>query len=480
MGVGLIMLGLTGRKHNSNRGFTLVIALGVGLITMVTSVTLLVRSQSSENMASAQKATSQGLGIAETAITRYTALINQYPNLALYCATPNSSDSSCNSGTTWSNVTDSVVNSKSTGTTNFCTGTTTTTTTSTAVTEIQNIANSNYWQQVDNSKLSEGKFRLISYTYTPDSGVANTAPGQGKLVVEGEIKGGVSRLAVTIPVFKSGSSGSSAGVPGLWISNNGDSSASGGSGDVIFANIKDSSCTQSKNVDILKDYLDPNYTYSSTPGEAFPPLPPEGLIVPTSAIKDMTKVTNSTGTLPRTTDTPVGDVYTYHFTDTGKSVDLSGGSNLTVNAPGKTVVFYVEGSMVLSGGSAIQVTSGTELIVYAKGAKGDLTLSGGSTNGPIQNSGATDMVEIYVYNPGKVVLSGGSGMNLFLFAPKALVEETGGSTVNGTIWSESWKSSGGSKINQSSLDLSKTKLGNLAKDKIGIQTTTSWERLPSQ
>jgi hypothetical protein len=215
------------------------------------------------------------------------------------------------------------------------------------------------------------------------------------------------------------------------------------------------------------------YTYDDTPGEVFPPMPVAGQTPPTgTGVNTLTKIDNSTVTIPQTGHTEVSNTYTYNLTDTGKSIDLSGGANLTID-PGanKTVILYLAGELSLSGGSSIMVNSG-KLIIYAHNK---VTLSGGSTSsGPIRNnSGTADFVQIYNYSSGKVTLSGGSGMNVFVFAPNSLVEQSGASVVSGTIWARSWKASGGSIFDQGDTNPANIP-SNGSSNSIG--QITSWKR----
>jgi hypothetical protein len=477
------------------KGFALPLAMAVGLILLVGGMSMILRSQSQQAQVLAKQATDKGLAAAETGLSRYQILMNQYRAMAAYCAN-SSAEVPCNSGTTWSNITDAALGNNNT---NFCSGSGGSGSgngsgTSSAVTTIQAAASPSTWQAVDPNDPSKGQYRLVSYTYAPATGVtAPNGPGIGTLTVEGRVNQQFSnnqstlattRLQAKIPITQVTGGSSPSSPPGLWIRWNPTSNASGGSTQ-IQSNIKDSTCPADSNtskVATLQSYQQPpnTYTYSSTPGEPFPSLPAEGQNPPatgTPGFYSFTKVTNSTGTLPRVGDTPANNTYIYRLTDTSKSIELTGGLNLDVNAgSGNTVILYLDGDMVLSGGSTITVGTGTKLIIYA-GPTSTVTLSGGSATGPISNSSGDPVnAQIYVYSSDNVTLSGGSGMNVFVFAPNSAVTQSGASTVTGTVWAKSWSASGGSILTQANTNLANTKLGASSTPSLQLGTVGTWVR----
>jgi hypothetical protein len=482
------------------KGFALPLAIGFGLILLVAGTAMILKSQGQQAQVLAKQATDRGLAAAETGLGRYQTLMNQYRAMAAYCANP-SAEVPCNSGTTWSNITAAALGNNNT---NFCSGSGSGGSgngsgTSSAVTTIQAAASPSTWQAVDANDPSKGQYRLVSYTYAPATGVtAPNGPGIGILTVEGRVNQQFSnnqstltttRLQTKIPITQATGGGSSSGPPGLWISWNPNSTASGGSTQ-IQSNIKDSTCPADSNasrVATLQSYQQlpymtngQTYTYSTTAGESFPSLPAEGQNPPatgTPGFYSFTQVSNSTGTLPRVGDTPANNTYIYRLTDTSKAIDLSGGSNLTVNAgSGNTVILYLDGDLSLSGGSSITVAPGTKLIIYA-GPTSSVTLSGGSATGPITNSsGDPANAQIYVYSSNTVTLSGGSGMNVFVFAPNSPVTQSGASTVTGTVWAKSWSASGGSILTQANTNLANTKLGASSTPSLQLGTVGTWVR----
>jgi hypothetical protein len=466
---------------NSEQGFTLSIAISLGFLMILSAIYLISNSNSKKMHSLANEDTSQVLAINETGVTRYQEFLAENSAITTYpdCAIGRDSNGSCqdtNTENSWSKA----ENIFSSSAVNFCTSTTGS---SSQATVVSNEAMTLDWKDIEPGDPTQGQYRLVSYNYGPTVGVT---PGTGTLTVEARVPQqsniASSVIEVTIPV-SSGSASSSIGNAGLWINWNAGSSISGGSSQ-IQSNIRDSTCsidTDTSRVDNLQEYQQypymtdgQTYTYNSTPGEPFPSLPAAGQNPPTgTGVNTISVIDNSTVSLPQAGDTEVNNTFTYNVTDTTRSIDLSGGVNLTINAgANKTVILYLNGEMVLSGGSSIIVDGGTRLIIYAHNK---VTLSGGSTGGPIQNnSGTADFIQLYNYSSEKVTLSGGSGMNVFVFAPNSLVEQTGASVVSGTIWSRSWKASGGSIF-----DHGDTNLANVLSLPVinpTINEITSWKR----
>lgn len=500
---------LTQKAYISNTkvqtGFSVGVTLPFGLFMAAIGFVFVAQGLHSKNLVTGQIAKANSLSAAEIGVTQYRSLLNDNRQLALYCAN-STGQAPCNQPTTWSNITDSVLNGSSSSTQNTCTGGTTSTSTTNAttsspsaeVTKIRTLADSTQWQDVDPNNSGKGQYRLVSYQYVPNTDTSE-ALGTGIMIVEGRINQNLdnvitsssSRLVVKLPIKENtgGTSTSTSvpGVPGLWINDNKNSTASGGSSS-IQSEIQDSTCpvdSDLSNVTTLKNYQNPpyttqSYTYNSTAGQPFPYLPSEGQTAPTTGVNKGVKIDNSTGTLPKTGDISSNNVYTYHFTDTAKSVDISGGNVLNIGTVGgnETVILHLDGDMVLSGGSSINIKDGARLIVYAHGK---VDLSGGSSNGPIQNTRTPDFAEIYVYGSDSVKLTGGSGMKVFVFAPYSLVEQTGASIVNGTIWSKSWKASGGSILVQGQTNIANTKIASPSSsptNNIRVGNIKSWKECP--
>ncbi|MDJ0730029.1 MAG: hypothetical protein QNJ33_08555 [Crocosphaera sp.] len=470
----------------NNQGFVLPLILGMGLVMSVAATAIIVSTQGKQKQVFAQERINNVNSVAELGITRYKQLLVQHPQLATYCANP-STETPCNSGKTWSNITANEIEINS-STASSCSTTTeliTTSSTST-VTNIQNLANVSTWHNVDDDNLSLGQYKLVNYIYEP----ITDQRGTGILTVEGRFKAknslkeATSRLQIRIPISKEENFGSSSsgGVPGLWIRWNQQTDVSGSV--QLQTNIKDSTCpedTDNHRVTKVENYMTnvpPEYLkaqYIQTPGEAFPPLPEEGKTPPTgSGVYHISGVDNDTVMLPQSGESAVDGVLTYHIGDgSGKSIELSSGSNLQVGTGHETVVLHVDGDMDISGGGNIQIADGSKLIIYAHGK---VTLSGDSTTNAVENSGNPEDAQLYVYNPDDVTLSGGSGMKLFLFAPNSLVSMGSDAIFNGTIWAKTWKGSGSAIFTQGKTDITKTKLDIKASQSTTMDIYNEWQR----
>ena len=139
------------------------------------------------------------------------------------------------------------------------------------------------------------------------------------------------------------------------------------------------------------------------------------------------------------------------------NVYLGSGVHITVDAPGHTVKWYVEGDLKLHHEpSTLTVTPDTTLIIYAHG-KVQLEKSA-SLGGAVNNPGTPDNLQIYKYSSDEMKISGGSTFNAFIFAPFSKVTITDANTIKGLIWAKSYKStSGGVFANQAE----KLKINNL-------------------
>ncbi|MGB8702293.1 MAG: hypothetical protein WCD18_22990 [Thermosynechococcaceae cyanobacterium] len=163
--------------------------------------------------------------------------------------------------------------------------------------------------------------------------------------------------------------------PGLWIGTHVDSGAS--SSVQINANLRDSTCFNPDpplppKVTELKDRLQPNFVYQSTPGDNFPSLPAEEIspipekgptVYPLSAIEDSLS-------LPENTQTADEDgILSYEISKNDeKSINLTNGKILKIEKKDdiKTVVLYLKGGIALSN-SKIELASDTKLVIHALG-----------------------------------------------------------------------------------------------------------------
>lgn len=335
-------------------------ALGMGLIMLLVGVTMILRSQDDQVTASAQKATDRGLSAAETGITRYQSFINQDREIATYCANASTEKPSCNTGTTWSNVT-STTPETTPELRDRCDSNI-----NTVVNKINAAANTD-WKDVDSSDPSSGQYRLFSYTYEPNSGISNNkAPGTGTLTVEGRVNQSgsgntasssvgtaTSRLQVNIPVKLGELDTNTIPAPGLMFRTGTLGNNNQVKGNLIFVG----SCNTPTSGTVTESpFVSPSGSRIPVPSLIYPALPtlPWQKSSPT-AYNNLGSSLSGGTTLPRNTDNYVEKevdgktvrVYEYRV----DNINLSGNAYIT---PGKRVTFYLGDSISIGGNSSIQ------------------------------------------------------------------------------------------------------------------------------
>ncbi|MCG9892568.1 MAG: hypothetical protein MH252_16040 [Thermosynechococcaceae cyanobacterium MS004] len=460
-------------SSTAEKGFVLPVAMGVGLIAILLGVIVVARSSQNRITATAQRETARSLAAAETGITQFQSLFDRARPLATFCST----GTVCVTTPTWQTATNANLAPKG-----ICNPA--------AAAEVQGYAISQ-WKYVDDDnptktleqKERDGQFRLHSYAFT--NAPAGTQLGTGTLIVEGRVnaEGGTEsyRTSTTrIKVeFNVNDGRLTAGqLPGLWVQNDGASSAEPTV--VLNTNIRNSACTpNTTQVSQLTALAPSAYRYEASAGEPFPTLPQQGRSTadfgtPTSSLPGNI-INDSTGVLPIA---PGANIARYRVS----SINLSGTSTLTVGNVSQpaTYLVYVEGDINISAGSvsAVNVASGSKLIIYAHGT---VSLTGNSSVLPIAQDGTSspENAQIYVYSATPsgpaVSISNNTGapIDLFLFAPQSQVTMAGGARVRGMIWANSWVGTGGAQIIQSSIDA-------MMLDQIGflprISPVTSWQR----
>ncbi|PSM46244.1 hypothetical protein C7Y66_26050 [Chroococcidiopsis sp. CCALA 051] len=155
----------------SDRGFALPIAVGLGFVILLIAATLIMRSQGDQVTASAQKATAQGLGTAETGITRIQSLFNRYTPFATTTLTNIPATPPASPTSTWKYIYDNAP-----ATVAGCPGAA-----GLSLTEVSKYL-LNQWIDLD----SGGQFRVTEYTYTPDSAqitASATIPASGSVTL---------------------------------------------------------------------------------------------------------------------------------------------------------------------------------------------------------------------------------------------------------------------------------------------------------
>ncbi|MBE9018091.1 hypothetical protein IQ272_18465 [Chroococcidiopsidales cyanobacterium LEGE 13417] len=371
--------------RRSDRGFALPIAIGLGFVFLLIAATLVMRSQGDQVTASAQKATSQGLSVTETGVTRVQAFLAKYPGFAdkSYPWTTHLSNliTPCTSGTIYDAA-----------------------------------ADFNDWKTVGSGT---DRFKVISYTPSGTDGI---------LVVEGQARDGSNatsstRLQARIPLNKDAIP--SFPPPAAWAQN------FGLGNNRITGNVIDASCSGSISADedaqISGDVLrDPTLT-----------LPPP-LSVPAGAI-NLSAITSGTTILPRNTDTANADgVYVYRVAaNAGKSIDLTGNPDKLIIKPGQKVSLYLDGNVRTQGG---QVKIGHNCYDT------DVTPDGEANAGATKITGCepTNFQIFGGQNTTSILLGGSNTVDAFIFAPHAIDSGVNGSAqIRGSVWLKEWDAANG-------------------------------------
>lgn len=429
------------RRRSSEQGFAIPIAMGLGLVMLLVGVTMIVRSQEDTVTASAQKATTDSLGVAETGITRVQSLLKRFPKMAqnyksnwstLY--TNLSSINDCLNKTQYSDI----------------------------VTNIDN------WIKVDSSDLQKGEFKILSYSYTGNAGTLRVA---GRATSENgsantSAANATTYLEVNIPVVPV----ADFPIPGLWAKNysmgNNDVS-----GNILVSGCSIPSGVSTANIVSGTGSLNANASIEfpplpSLPSINFPPVPTQLPGVPLIGYYQISAITSPI-TLPRDTDVAGSDgVYRYlvNKDGSGNSIALNGNASqaLTITVS-KKVTLYLQGNINMSGSSRI---------IHTGALPSNFQIYG--SDGGANYKNATDTNS---YTTTSITLSGNTSASMFIYAPKATVGVNGGgsqpSTITGSVWANTWD---GSNANQ----LVVTQLANwtdlLIEQPKSISTIQSWQR----
>jgi hypothetical protein len=434
---------------SSDRGFILPIAIGLGLITSLVGVVMLVRSHNDETNVQMREALVRSEALAELAVTRYRNLINENREIATFASCRNGHVAGTCDAKSWNNAAELVdevdpVKKEE------------------AVELITSLA-SQEWQDAPEG----GQFRLLNYTYDSVKKIGTLiVEGRVNLAADGTESAGTTarRLRVSFPVIGGNFPGGQ-----LWVSCNPESNVQPGVGTVIESDIRDSTplvpdatCSAVSDPITVDEFkvsqplIPPpdDFKFHSTPTEPLPPLPEEGQIanIPTTGVCTSTRTTPITvsTTLPIPNDPNcvegAGTYYTYNLTNQPFSIKFAGANRtLTIDAPGETVTLYVNGIQLSGTGSRIAVTEGTTLKIYAHDSVA-FTASSSGVGGVINNTGTPDKFQIYQYSSERVTVNGGNLSAAFIFAPFAQVWLSNNSRLAGAVWARSYLGDAGTRF----------------------------------
>ncbi|NCJ06361.1 hypothetical protein GS597_07525 [Synechococcales cyanobacterium C] len=482
-------------------GFVLPLTSILGIAMLLVGISLILRSQQTQIMASTQNKVAQSLAAAETGIAHYQALLNQHRAISTYCARDDDQHTQHSAhcqGDTWLSGTIPTLD--------VC-----------AVKEVSARAFTEYWHSLTIQHGMASDYRLVRYTYEPHSlaNASDTTLGIAELVVEGRAypenetlyihgdptqvdtaKVTVTRLAVEIPIRGAQPDA----VAAQW----------------EFADLQDdANCSQTpmpvlptaglslpdakilERLPALTDDLEhPCVNGSADTADAktvkafCATLPPKFLPYGVKGNLDL---------LPQTVGQGAADTIVLYVQG-----DLALDQPLKVADDSTLVIYMLEGDLTLSPGS-IAISAAGALIVYAHGtvnligsnldeqANGlpvqfeatpemasEVTLEGASEAAStdelvsaITNAGAVDNAQIYVYGDGDITFTNNPDLKLFVFAPKSVMT-LDNTQITGTLWVKTLTQNETSTVTPILIDLEKTTVFSK------INRILSWARQSAQ
>ena len=413
---------------NREKGFALPLAVLIGLILMVTGMTMIMRAQGDQSKVIAQKVRADALRSSETGVARVQDLLNSVRVMATV-------DSNCNSGDCWERAEIPTGNpspglqtdlKKLVDAAPSCSNPNDADTLKKKIAELRDLAKpsvdgeGNQWFPLGNNRY----YRVVEYKFDP----TNPPPeglGWGVLTLEGRSRTSAetdltktdinrdsgdnaasrNRVVVTIPILNSPRLAfNRTTVPALWISQGEADDGAKFQGDVV-EEVVSPECEANQDK-IQQPTPAPNPPYEARfVGVFFPNLPPIPDGIP--SLGDLA----SSETFPRTGDTAsTSGVYQYIV----DNINLDDGDKITID-PGQRVVFYVKGNI----------------------------------NGAIEHDcdGKTGCkpgnLQIYANNglgsaAPQICLRGDQQLEAFIFAPDYSLGKTGTGTFIGAAWGKNW------------------------------------------
>ena len=410
---------------NREKGFALPLAVLIGLILMVTGITMMMRVQGDQSKVIAQKARADALRSSEAGVTRVQDLLNSVRVMAKVDSNSNCTPKGC-----WQTAqvvpnpsTDLQKDLKKLYTAASCSNTNAAATLSAKIDELRGLSGGQ-WFDLGNNRY----YRVVGYNFD-DTNPPPDGLGWGVLTLEGlslspqgdpnNIDGdnaaSRNRVVVTIPIKPSRPLAfTRTTVPALWVSEgamvSGEDSADF-QGDVV--NLE---CDVNGN-DIKQPTPAANPPYKAQfIDNTIVPFPnlPEPPTSPPPPLGQQNLALTSSETFPRLGDTPSPNGVYEYIVD---NISLDDGEAITIT-PGERVVFYVKGNIDgaiehdCSSVSAPTVCKPGNLQIYANN-------------------------ELASTAP-QICLKGDQRLEAFIFAPDYSLDKTGAGTFIGAAWGKNW------------------------------------------
>jgi hypothetical protein len=409
--------------QGNEQGFSLPLAIGVGISMLLLGSLMIARSHVDQTSALAQVETAGALGVAEAGVARTMSMLNS-PNFAHLLR--RSYDQDRGDGQAYlgpdqilrsgdENKPDALINQWD-DPSGGCSAP--------SNTDFATLVNGTI-----GTGTNQGSYDVLAYRFNPSSQTAS-------LLVEGRFGRSISRVQVAFNLRTRNSTGSN-GFPGLYAKRSirlGGNSVVRVAGETgVSANVICRDCTVPASsvtcdpvtgqptADGLKLAFDRSNLSNingksliATLNSPYLPTPP-----PTSAAGryDITPGITASTTLPRPGDTPDADGVFHYLSD---NIDLSGSDNITINSSAGRVRLYVNGDVRLTGnGGFIHSGSPDRFALFGS----DLA----TTSQVIELGGSTTTPHMFVYAPHATVrMSNSAGV------PK----------IQGAAWVGHWDGSG--------------------------------------
>jgi hypothetical protein len=404
---------------NKEKGFALPLAMLIGLILMVTGMTMMMRAQGDQTKVIAQNARADAFRSSEVGLARVQDLLNSVRVMATV-------GSKCTSGDTGDNcwekaevVTDPSTDlqrhlKKLVAAAPSCSNPNDAATLTAKINELRGLSE-NKWFELGNNRY----YRVVGYDYS-------IGTGRGVLTLEGLSRTSAAkdltktlpdidsddnaasrnRVVVTIPILDSPPLAfNRTTVPALWISDGTVDDGATFDGDVV-EKVASPGCNinQTKIKKPTSDYT------AQFVGVFFPNLPPIPDSIP-PVQKNLALTTSET--FPRTGDTA---------------------TTRTINGESVKVYEYIVDNINLSGSDKITITPGNRVVFYVKGnIKGAIEHDCGTTTGCKSGN-----LQIYANGSGSICLTGNQKLQAFIFAPDYSLGKTDDGTFIGAAWGKKW------------------------------------------
>ncbi|WP_330202825.1 hypothetical protein [Cyanobacterium sp. Dongsha4] len=443
-------------KNNQEKGNTLILAIGIGLVLIITTSLALFNSSKDKTNVQAGEFSKKTMAVAELGVTRVHNFLAKNSKLAEYPL----ADWDSQAGTTQQQGT--FTNTSSTNST--CSALTGAggggTTVSTIVGKFKTNGDTVIESPASATDFRQGAFKVVDYqladaSLNPVSSVdANSVAvgqiyGHGILTIESEINPSAnsasdlftstnssqSNVQVTIPLRRATVS---TPFPGVWIS---DQQIGSPTNSIIDATLLVPDCD---NMDL--NIAPGNNVIISTMGFPSLPTPPADT---NPKYYNLGNITNSI-TLPRTTDLPIEiqqitdngttyDVQVYKYKV--NNINLNGGEKITI-VPGRKVVLNLYGNIDIGGSQVIDnsctsvtnkytCNTTTKVVTYPSGNPSIFRRENLNIFGYGVNTGGVTSQEPHI------CLAGGAEVFGFVFAPDYAVGAAGtggGNGFTGAVW----------------------------------------------